>query len=97
MLRERTQKERAPARKGIPGLRACLARHAAVSVPLLREPPPRWQAAPKDRIPAAVPAYRADVVIGGRAAKTTRMATVYHRGQPLRVTTAMQDTMEVEN
>ena len=69
--RERTLKERAPARKGIPGLRAWLARHAAVLVPLLQEPPPRWQAAPKDWVPAAVPAYL-DVVVGGRAAKTTR-------------------------
>ena len=88
--RERTLKERAPARKGIPGLRAWLARHAAVLVPLLQEPPP------KDWIPAAGPVYRADVVVGGRAARTTRQATVYHRGEPLRVTAAMQDTMEVE-
>ena len=56
VLQERTLKERAPARKGIPGLQAWLARHAAVLVPLLREPPPRWQAAPKGWIPAAVPA-----------------------------------------
>ena len=96
MLQERALKERVPARKEIPGLRAWLTRHAAVLAPLLREPPPRWQAAPKDWVPAAVPAYQADVVIGGRAAKTTRMKTVYHRGQPLRVTAAMQDTMEVE-
>ena len=96
MLRERALKERAPTRKGIPGLRAWLARHVAVLVPLLREPPPRWQAAPKDWIPAAIPAYQAEVVIGGQAAKTTRMTTVYHRGQPLRVTAAMQETMEVE-
>ena len=96
VLRERAQKERAPTRKGIPGLQTWLARHAAVLVPLLREPPPRWQAAPKNWIPTAVPAYQAEVVIGGGAAKTTRMATVYHRGQPLRVTAAMQDTMEVE-
>ena len=95
--RERTLKERAPARKGIPGLRAWLARHAAVLVPLLQEPPPRWQAAPKDWVPAAVPAYRADVAVGGRAAKTTRQATVYHRGEPLRITAAMQDTMEEEH
>ena len=94
--RERTLKERGPARKGIPGLRAWLARHAAVVVPLLQGPPPRWQAAPKDWVPAAVPAYQADVVVGSRAAKTTRQATVYHRGEPLRVTTAMQDTMEEE-
>ena len=94
MLPKRTLKGRAPARKGIPGLRAWLARHAAVLVPLLREPTPRWQAAPKDWIPNAVPTYQADIVIGGRAAKTTRMVTIYHRGQPLRVTAAMQDTME---
>ena len=97
VLQERTLKEWAPARKGMPGLRAWLTRHAAVLVALLREPPPRWQAAPKDRVPAAVPTYRADVVIGGRVAKTTRMVTVYHKGQPLRVTVAMQDTMEVAN
>ena len=30
-------------------------------------------------------------------AKTTREVTVYHRGQPLRVTAAMQDTMEAAN
>ena len=91
---ERTLKGRAPARKGIPRLRAWLARHAAVLVPLLREPTPRWQAAPKDSITNAVPTYQADVIIGGRAAKTTRMATIYHGGHPLRVTAAMQDTME---
>ena len=39
---ERTLKERAPARKGMPGLRAWLARHSAVLAPLLRVPPPRW-------------------------------------------------------
>ena len=94
---ERALKERAPTRKGIPGLRAWLTRHAAVLVPLLREPPPRWQAAPKDWILGAVPTYQADVVIGGRVAKTTRVVTVYHRGQPLRVTAAMQDTMEAAN
>ena len=94
VLPERTLKGRAPARKGIPGLRAWLARHAAVLVPLPREPTLRWQAAPKDWIPNAVPTYQADVVIGGRAAKTTRMVTIYHRGQPLRVTAAMQDTIE---
>ena len=62
-------KERAPTRKGIPGLRAWLARHAAVLSPLLREPLPRWHAAPKDRIPGAVPTYQTDVVIGGQVAK----------------------------
>ena len=94
VLPERALKRRAPARKGIPGLRAWLARHAAVLVPLLREPTPRWQAAPKDWIPRAVPTYQAEVVVGGRAAKTTRMETIYHRGQPLRMTAALQDTME---
>ena len=94
---ERALKERAPTRKGIPGLRVWLACHAAVLSPLLREPPPRWQAAPQDWIPGAVPTYQADVVIGGRVAKTTREVTVYHRGQPLRVTAAMQDTMEAAN
>ena len=38
VLRKRTLKERAPARKGISVLRAWLARHAAVLIPLLREP-----------------------------------------------------------
>ena len=94
VLPERTLKRRAPARKGIPGLHVWLARNAAVLVQLLREPAPRWQAAPKDWIPKAVPTYQADVVIGGGAAKTTRMVTIYHRGQPLRVTAALQDTME---
>ena len=94
VLPERALKRRAPARKGIPGLRAWLARHAAVLVPLLREPTPRWQAAPKDWIPRAVPTYQAEVIVGGRAAKTTRMETIYHRGQPLRMTAALQDTME---
>ena len=97
VLQERTLKERAPTRKGIPGLRAWLTRHATVLVPRLRESPPQWQAAPKDWIPDGVPAYQAEVVIGGRAAKTTRMVTVYHKGQPLRVTAAMQDTMEAAN
>ena len=45
---ERALKERAPAGKGIPGLRAWLARHIAVLTPLLRAPTPQWQAAPKD-------------------------------------------------
>ena len=94
VLPERALKRRAPARKGIPGLRAWLTRHAAVRVPLLREPTPRWQAAPKDWIPRAVPTYQAEVIVGGRAAKTTRMETIYHRGQPLRMTAALQDTME---
>ena len=39
---ERALKERAPARKGIPGLKAWLARHSAVLAPLLWVPPPRW-------------------------------------------------------
>ena len=38
---ERTLKERAPARKGIPGLQAWLARHGAVLAPLWQVPPPR--------------------------------------------------------
>ena len=45
---EKTLKERALARKGIPGLLAWLARHGAVLAPLLRVPPPQWQTAPKD-------------------------------------------------
>ena len=94
---ERTLKERAPARKGIPGLRTWLARHGTVLAPLLRVPPPRWQAAPKDWIPGAVPAYPAEVVIGGRVAKTTRMETVYHGGCPIKVTTAMKDAMEAKD
>ena len=94
---ERALKVRAPARKGIPGLGAWLALHGAVLAPLLRVPPPRWQAAPKDWIPGAVPAYLAEVVIGGRVAKTTRMETVYHRGYPIKVTTAMKDTMEAKD
>ena len=38
VLRERTLKERAPARKGISVLRAWLARHAPFLIPLLGEP-----------------------------------------------------------
>ena len=91
---ERTLKERAPACKGIPGLRTWLARHLA---PLLRVPPPRWQAAPKDWIPGALPAHPAEVVIGGRVAKTNRMETVYHTGCPIKVTTAMKDAMEAKD
>ena len=49
-------KERAPTRKGIPGLRGWLACHNAVFMPLLRTPTPQWQAAPKDWIPGDVPA-----------------------------------------
>ena len=94
---ERTLKERAPTRKGIPGLRAWLARHSAVLVHLLWAPRPRWQAAPKDWIPSAVPTCPAEAVIGGRVAKTTQMETVYHNGCAVRVTTAMKDTMEAEN
>ena len=48
---ERALKEKAPTRKGIPGLRAWLACHNAVLVPLLRAPMPRWRAAPKDWAP----------------------------------------------
>ena len=91
---EQALKERAPAYKGIPGLRAWLARHGAILAPLLRVPPLRWQAAPKDWIPSAVPVYPAEVVIGGRVAKTTRVETVYQGGYPVTVTTAMKDTME---
>ena len=94
VLLERALKRRVPARKGIPELRAWLARHAAVLVPLLREPTPRWQAATKDWIPRAVPTHQAEVVVGGRAAKTTRMEMIYDRGQPLWMTAALQDTME---
>ena len=94
---ERILKERAPACKGIPGLRAWLARHSAVLAPLLRVPPPRWQTAPKDWIPGAVPAYPAEVVIRGRVPKTTRMETVYHGGYPIKVATAMKDAMEAKD
>ena len=90
-------KERAPTRKGIPGLRAWLARHSAVLTPLLRAPIPRWQAAPKDRVPSNAPAYPAEAIIGGRVAKTTKTETVYHRGYAIKVTAAMKDTMEAEN
>ena len=93
---ERVLKERAPACKGIPGLKPWLACHSAVLAPLLRVPPLRWQAAPKDWIPSAVPAYLAEVGIGGRVAKTTRKETVYHRGGAIKVTTAMKDTMQAK-
>ena len=45
----------------------------------------------------AVPAYSAEVVIGGRVAKTTKEETVYHRGYAVKVSTAMKDTMEAEH
>ena len=61
---DRALKEQAPARKGIPGLRMWFARHNAVLVPLLRVPPPRLQAAPKDWIPDVVAEYRAQAVVG---------------------------------
>ena len=93
---ERTLKERAPARKGIPGLRVWLARHNAV-LPVLRVPPPRWQAALKDWIPSAVPLYPTEAVIGGRVAKTSQVDTVYHRGYAVKVTTSMKDTMEAKD
>ena len=90
-------KERAPARKGIPGLCMWLACHGAVPVPLLRAPPPRWQVAPKDWIPGAVPEYLAEAVVRGRIAKTTKEETVYHRVHAPKVsTTAMKETMEAE-
>ena len=94
---ERALKERAPTRKGIPGLRVWLARHDAVLVPLLRAPTPRWQVVPKDWVPSATPAYPAEAVIGERVAKTTKEETVYHRGYAVKVTTAMKDAMEAEN
>ena len=58
LVGERALKERAPTRKVIPGLRAWLARHNAVLVPLLCAPMTGWQAALKDWIPGAVPEYR---------------------------------------
>ena len=91
---ERTLKERAPTRKGIPGLRAWLAPHDAGLAPLLVMTPPRWHPAPKEWIPGAVPAYLSEVVIGRRVAKATRVGNVYHGGHPNKVTTAMKDTME---
>ena len=94
---ERALRERVRARKGIPGLRAWLACHGAVLAPLLRVPPPRWQAAPKDWIPSAVPAYPAEVVIGGRVATTNRVETVYHGGYPVKVTTAVKNSMEAKD
>ena len=84
---ERALKERAPTRKGIPGLRVWLARQSAVLVPLLRAPTLRWQAAPKDWFPSVVLAHPAEAVIGGRVAKTTKTETVYHRGFAVTVTT----------
>ena len=97
MKGERALEEREPARKGIPGLRAWLPRHGAVLAPLLRVPPPRWQAAPKDWILSAVPAYLADVVTGGRVAKTSRKETAYHGGYRIKVTTAIKDAMEAKD
>ena len=94
---ERALKERAPTRKGIPGPRAWLACHNAVLPPLPRAPTPRWQAAPKDSVPSAIPAYPAKAVIGGWVAKTTKEETVYHRGYAVKVTTTMKDTMQAEN
>ena len=63
----------------------------------MRAPTPRWQAALKDWIWGAVPAYLAEVVIGGRVAKTTEEETVYHRGCAVKVSTAMKDTIEAEH
>ena len=97
VIGERALKERTPTRKGVPGLGAWLARHNAVLVPRLRAPTPRWQAAPKDWVPGAIPAYPAEAVIGGQVAKTTKDETVYHSGFAVKVTTAMKDPMEAEN
>ena len=94
---ERSLKERAPARKGIPGLWGWLTRHGAVLAPLLRVPPPRWQTMPKALIPGAVPAYPPEVLIGGRVAETSGMETVYHGGYPIKVMTAMKDAMEAND
>ena len=90
-------KESALTCKGIPGLKAWLARHSAILVPILRAPTPRWQVAPKDWIPGVVPVYSAEAVIGERGAKTTKEETVHHRGCALKVSTAMKDTMEAEH
>ena len=38
-----------------------------------------------------MPAYPAEVVIGGRVAETTRIETVYHGGYFIKVTSAMKD------
>ena len=93
---KRIVKQRAPTRKDIPGLKAWLARHSAVLAPLLRPPPPRLEAAPKEWIPSALPMYPAQAVIRGRVAKTTRMETVYHEGCAVEVKTATKDTMQAE-
>ena len=37
------------------------------------------------------------MVIGGQVAKTTRVETVYHGGYPVKVATAMKDTMEAKD
>ena len=90
-------KEQAPARKGIPGPKARVARRSAVLAHLQQVPPPRWQAAPKDRIPSAVPAYPEEAVIGGWVAKTTRVETVNHSGYAIKVTLTMKDTVEAKD
>ena len=68
---EQTLKERAPARKSIPGLGAWLARHSAVSAPPLRVPQPTPPAvAPGYPLPTCGPRTIrtldwASVVVGG--------------------------------
>ena len=73
------------------------ARHGAVPAPIVQVPRPRAPASPKDWMPSGVLAYPAEVVIGGPVAKTTRVETVYHEGYPVKVTTAMKDTMEAKD
>ena len=43
-----------------------------------------------------MPTYSATAVVGGRAAKNTKEQTVYHRGYTVKVSAAMQVTMEAE-
>ena len=95
ILGNRALKERAAARKGVPGLRTWLACNNAV-LPSLREPPPRWQAPPKDWILGAVLQHQAQAMVGGRVAKTTKEDTIYHKGLALRVSTAMKETMDAD-
>ena len=95
---ERALKERVPARKGIPGLRAWLTRRSTVLAPLLRVPPPRWQAAPKDwttvECSARVPCRSGDWRPGGQDHSGKDRVP---QGHAIKVTTSMKDTMEAKD
>ena len=87
---ERALNESALPRKGISGLRALLALHISVLVPILQAHTARWQAAPKEWILRVVCAYSMEAAIGGQAPKTKMVEIVFYRAYDVKVSTPMK-------